>query len=377
MLVPQRVPHPSDRLDTLFRVIRVVRSIPDLDSVLEVLMDHLLELLGAERGFIMLMDEGLLAFRKARNFTKEDLFGDDFQVSRSIVYQVFHSGQAVLTSNAQEDERFQAAPSVQAFGLRAIMCAPIATASAKLGVLYVDNSMQMGAFEEEDRQFLQTFADQAATALERGRLADESRRVRELFSRYVSPHAVDEILARPSEALTAVRRRVTVMMSDLRGFSAMSERLPPDELLHQLNEYYEEMGEVIFSFDGTLLSFLGDGILAVFGAPLAAEGQEQRAIWCARQMVQRAWESKKMRMGVGLATGEAVMGDLGSARQRVYTVIGDPVNTAARLEKLTKTKNHPVLCDTETYRGSGLADGWELGAAQLAGKTQAVTVWAV
>jgi len=379
MALPERVPHPADRLDTLARVIRVINSLRDLDSALEILMDHLIELVGAERGFIMLVDpeSGALEFRTARNFSKQTLFEDtNFQVSRSIVFRVFASGQAVQTSNAQDDERFQAAISIKEYGLRAVMCAPLTSQDKQMGVLYVDNRIRLGAFEDEDLDFLQTFADQAAVALERAWLAQESNRIRGLFSRYVSPEVVDEILARPSEALEASRRRVTVMFTDLRGFSKMAEELAPDELLSVLNGYYEEMGEIIFGHKGTVLSYLGDGLLAVFGAPLELADQEARAIRCAREMVEKARTSQGMNIGVGLATGIAVLGDLGNLRRREYTVLGDPVNTAARLEKLTKAKGHAVLADHETCQRAQLG-GTNLGAVELPGKNQPVVVWAV
>ncbi|MCA9790877.1 MAG: GAF domain-containing protein [Candidatus Eremiobacteraeota bacterium] len=378
MLIPERVPHPADRLATLTRMIQVTRSIPDLSTVLEVLMDHLLELLGAERGFIMLVDPelGTLEFKSARNFSKENLFDDDFQVSRSIVYEVFGSGQALLTSNAQSDERFANAVSIQEYGLRAVMCAPVVGNQGNLGVLYVDNRLRLGAFEDEDLDFLETFAAQTASVLERAQLDEEKNRIRDLFSRYVSAEVVDAILARPSQALAADRRRVTVMFCDLRGFSSLSETVEPDELLTFLNAHFESMTEVILAHQGTVMSYLGDGLLAVFGAPLDLDSQEARAIGCARQMVEIAAE-RDVKIGVGLATGEAVVGDLGSTRRREYTVIGDVVNTAARLEKLTKEKGCPVLCDDETYRCSQLHGGQHHGQVNLAGKTLPVSLWSV
>ncbi|MBI3926179.1 MAG: GAF domain-containing protein [Armatimonadetes bacterium] len=380
MLIPERVPHPADRLQTLARVIRVVNSLSDLDAVLEVLMDHLIELLGAERGFIMLVDRetGALEFTTARNFTKENLYHEEFQVSRSIVFRVFGTRQPVLTSNAQADERFQAAPSIQEYGLRAVMCAPMIDVRGQaLGVLYVDNRLRLGAFEEEDMEFMGTFAHEAAAVLERTRLSQERNRIRELFGRYVSPAVVEQILARPGEALAAERRRVTVMFSDMRGFSSLAESTPPDRLLQILNEYYEDMAEIIFAYKGTLLSFLGDGLLAVFGAPLPLPGQESCAVSCAREMLRRVRERNRFRIGIGLATGDAVVGDLGTTRRREYTVIGDAVNTAARLEKLTKEKGFPLLMDEETWSSSCLEGAIRLGRSHLSGKQRPVVVWAL
>jgi adenylate cyclase len=375
--LPARVPHPANRLETLARVIHVVSSIPRVDTVLEILMDHLIELVGAERGFIMLVDpaSGALEFRTARNFARENLYEDGFQVSRSIVFEAFRSRQPVLTSDAQADERFRDAPSIHQFGVRAVMCAPVLYHGRCTGVLYVDNRMRLGAFEQEDLLFLQAFAHQAGAALEQARLAEERNRTRELFTRYVSPEVVEQILARPDQALCAERRRVTVMFCDVRGFSGMAERLPPEELLAVLNGYFEQMTECVFAHRGTLLSYIGDGLLVVFGAPLAASDSEARALRCARDMARTA-AAIPMPIAIGIATGEAVVGDLGTPRRREYTVLGDAVNVAARLEKLTKKFDVSILCDEETWRAAGLEGGRALGVELLPGKSRPVPVWA-
>lgn len=365
-----------DRVETLNRVVKVANSIRDLDSVLEILMDHLIELFGAERGFIMLVDNesGALEFRTARNFTRQALYDNEFQVSRSIVFRCFGSGEALLTSNAQDDARFGDAVSIKEFGLRSVICAPLQGENGPLGVLYADNRARLGAFEDDDLHFLENFAGQAATVLGRARLQAERDRVRDLFSRYVAESVVEQILARPDAALAAHRKRVTVMFSDLRGFSRISEQLQPAELLDFLNAHFEATTEIIHQHGGTLLSFMGDGLLAVFGAPLDLAHQEQKAITAAREMVKSALQ-RNVRIGVGLATGEAVLGDLGTTHRRDYTVIGDVVNTAARLEKLTKEKGEAILCDEETYRWGG-GHGEKLGHAALDGKTTPVLVFA-
>lgn len=376
-MVPERIPHPSDRMETLNRVVKVVTSVRDLDSVLEILMDHLVELFGAERGFIMLVDpeSGALEFRTARNFDKQALYDNEFQVSRSIVFSCFGSGEALLTSNAQDDERFTEAVSVKEYGLRSVICAPLQGEDGPVGVLYADNRMRLGAFEDEDLSFLETFAAQAAAVLTRARLRADRDRVRDLFSRYVAEPVVQQILARPDLALTAHRSRVTVMFSDLRGFSRISEQKDPAELLDFLNQHFEATTEIILNHGGTLLSFMGDGLLAVFGAPLPLDSQELKAVTAAKEMVKNSLE-RHIRIGVGVATGYAVLGDLGTTRRREYTVIGDVVNTAARLEKLTKEKGEAVLCDDETYRCSGLQTGESLGPAALDGKQDSVLVYA-
>ncbi len=374
-MAPERVPHPSDRTEVLKRVIKVTHSVRNLDNVLEILMDHVIELFGAERGFIMLVDSetGALEFRTARNFSRQDLYDTDFQVSRSIVFRSFGTGELLLTSNAQADDRFSEAMSIKEYGLRSVMCAPLQGDAGPIGVIYADNRVRLGAFDEEDVSFLETFAAQASSVLAQARLAADRDRVTDLFGRYVSEAVVQQILARPDHALVANRARVTVMFSDLRGFSRLSEELQPDQLLTFLNEHFEATTEIILAHGGTLLSYMGDGLLAVFGAPLPMENQERSAINAAREMVSNAL-SRRIRIGVGLATGDAVLGDLGTTRRREYTVIGDVVNTAARLEKYTKEKGESILCDAETNRCSGHTGGEFLGPVSLDGKTTSVEV---
>lgn len=374
-MVPERVPHPNDRIEILKRVIKVTHSVRELQTVLEILMDHVIELFGAERAFIMLVDpeSSALEFQAARNFTRQDLYDEDFQVSRSIVFRSFSHRETVLTSNAQDDVRFSEAHSIKEYGLRSVMCAPLQDGEIPFGVIYADNRIRLGAFEEEDLSFLETFAAQASSVLVHARLTAERDRVKDLFSRYVSEPVVEQILARPDHALTAHRKRVTVMFSDLRGFSRLSEEKEPVELLEFLNEHFNATTEIILDHGGTLLSYLGDGLLAVFGAPLDLEEQEKKAILAAKEMVKNALDQHN-RIGVGIATGEAILGDLGTTRRREYTVIGDVVNTAARLEKFTKQTGESILCDLETYRCSGLEGGERLGSTTLDGKATTVEV---
>ena len=242
-------------------------------------MDCVIELFGAERGFIMLVDSesGALEFRTARNFSRQALYDNEFQVSRSIVFRSFGMGEPVLTSNAQADDRFSEAMSIKEYGLRSVMCAPLSAEDGPIGVIYADNRIRLGAFEDEDLSFLETFAAQASSVLVRARIAADRDRVQDLFSRYVSEPVVQQILARPDLALRANRKRVTVMFSDLRGFSRISEQKEPDELLEFLNEHFEATTEIILEHEGTLLSYMGDGLLAVFGAPLDLEEMEKES----------------------------------------------------------------------------------------------------
>ncbi|TMK39405.1 MAG: adenylate/guanylate cyclase domain-containing protein [Actinobacteria bacterium] len=190
--------------------------------------------------------------------------------------------------------------------------------------------------------------------------AAERIRTRDVFSRFVPEQVVDELLAQSAgQALGGVRREVTVLFSDLRGFTTFSESRPPEAVVETLNQYLGEMSEAILAHGGTLVSYMGDGIMAVFGAPIEQPDHADRALAAAREMTSQrlthfnAWMTadgvgEPFAMGVGLNTGEVMAGNVGSERRLEYTAIGDATNTAARLEGMTKGTPHQVFVAEST-----------------------------
>ena len=188
--------------------------------------------------------------------------------------------------------------------------------------------------------------------------AVERQRVRDLFSRFVPERVVDEVLAQTGGKLRlgGVRRECTALFSDLRGFTTYSEQTPPDQVLEVLNDYLTEMSDAILDAGGTLMSYLGDGIMAVFGAPLDQPDHRDRALAAAREMLARlerfnSTHEGGFRMGIGINTGHAMCGNVGSERRLEYTAIGDPINTAARLESMTKDSGYAVFVAESTHGG--------------------------
>ena len=209
----------------------------------------------------------------------------------------------------------------------------------------------------------------------------ERQRVRDVFSHFVPSAVVDDVLARTGDEyrLGGSSRECTLLFSDLRGFTTFSEGRHPDEVIDLLNDYLAEMADAIIDHGGTLTGFLGDGIIAVFGAPLDQPDHRDRAIEAARDMLARLdafnarVDAPDFRMGIGINTGTVMCGTVGSERRLEYTVIGDAVNTASRIEGMTKDTGHPVHVSEATIAGTTRAQGFvEIGEHAVRGRSQTI-----
>jgi adenylate cyclase len=228
--------------------------------------------------------------------------------------------------------------------------------------------------------------------LERAYLEERHQRVRALFARFVPEAVVDDVLVRADEDLRLGGERctATVMFCDLRGFTAFSEYRPPELVIDVLNRYLSAMSDVILLHGGTLIGFLGDGIVAVFGAPIEQPDHADRAVAAARQMTCNALDTFNgwlreaeigdgFRMGVGLNSGDVMAGNVGSERRLEYTVIGDVVNTASRLEAITKHMPHMVLMadSTRMMLTSEVRGLVETPALEVPGRRARVRCWSL
>ena len=218
--------------------------------------------------------------------------------------------------------------------------------------------------------------------------SSEKRQVKRIFSRYVSPDVFRQLLDNPAAAdLGGSRREMTVLFSDLRGFTSFSEGRPPEEVIEQLNEYFAAMVEVVFAHRGTVDKFVGDMIMALFGAPLEDAQHADHAVRCALAMQQRLtelnrrWkeqEKPELASGIGINSGDMVAGNLGSERIQSYTVIGDNVNLGARIESLCKEFEATILVSEFTVdhlTGDYAAEG--LGEVTVKGKSRPVQIFRI
>ncbi|MDE3197852.1 MAG: HAMP domain-containing protein [Acidobacteriota bacterium] len=213
----------------------------------------------------------------------------------------------------------------------------------------------------------------------------ERDRVKSTFAHYVSQQVLDSILKSPdSLQLSGDRRRITVLFCDIRGFSTISEKLPPEKVVRLLNEYFECMVDVVFRNKGMLDKFIGDGMMVLFGAPEDDPYQEENALRTAIEMRQELrrlserWQAEgiAIRNGVGINSGPAVVGNIGSTRRMDYTAIGDTVNLASRLESATKDLGVGILVSEYTYIAlKGSFRFREMGSIRVKGRTDPVQTY--
>jgi adenylate cyclase len=221
--------------------------------------------------------------------------------------------------------------------------------------------------------------------------AFERIRTRDLFTRFVPEDVVDEVLASSDGLrLGGIQREGTVMFSDLRGFTSMAESLTPARVIEVLNHYLSEMSDAILNHGGTLVAYMGDGIMAVFGAPLPQEDHADRGLAAALEMrdvrlprfnewLRAEGLSEGFRMGIGLNSGSVMSGHVGSERRVEYTAVGDTTNTASRIEGMTKGTPHQLLLSGQTkdallHRPDNLID---FGEAAIRGRVEKMTLWSV
>ncbi|MBI4832612.1 MAG: GAF domain-containing protein [Candidatus Lindowbacteria bacterium] len=269
---------------------------------------------------------------------------NELSLSMSVANEVARTGEPRLTSNAAKDPSLRDRGSIVLHKIVSIMCVPLKIEDRVLGAIYLDNRLSEGAFEESDQELFSAFASLSAIAIENARLFQRlqyEEKVRTTMSRNL-PNAVVEMLMKNPEDWKpgGTLQKVTVLFSDIRGFTTMSSKMSPNEIMEMLNEYFDEMTRIIFAHQGTLDKFMGDGIMAIFGAPFSYGDDADRAALAAIDMIQRVYamnaSAKKsgkrtFDVGIGINTGTAIAGNVGNIDRMDYTVIGDMVNTAFRL----------------------------------------------
>ena len=270
----------AKKLSLLLEVAQKLTAELDIDRLLRTVVDMTFQVMEVDRVTILLRNE--TTGELVPTLSKSRLGDTQLQpVPRSIVDKVVEERVAVVSHNAPADARFKGRSIVQQ-SVRSAMCSPLLDARDQiLGLLYVDNLSAPGSFSDEDLQFLVAFSGLAALGIKNSRFAEQSRRealVRSNFERYFAPNVAADIAQQDGAVrLGGERRPITVLFSDIRGFTAMSESMSPDAVAQMLSEYFTEMVEVIFEHGGTLDKFIGDAVMALWGAPISHSDDPDRA----------------------------------------------------------------------------------------------------
>lgn len=307
-------------------------------ELLESVMSLVTAQIPCQRGFILLLDP---AGELVPELVWEEKPGAiAHPISRSIAKVAMGNRVTVLTTDAQVDPRFAAGESIKIHGISSALCAPLIVDDQALGVIYLESSLYKGGFGREDEHLLSAMANFAAVGIQREREA----RFRQRLERYHSPQVVGQILkaAQSLDAplLQAQRCEITVLFADISGFTRMSEGMEPLRLAAILNRTFEALTEQIFLRGGTLDKYIGDAIMAFFGAPAPDPDHARHAVEAAVAMQQalrslnegRPEGYPELRMRIGVNSGEAFAGDIGCEKRMDYTVMGSTVNLASRLE---------------------------------------------
>jgi adenylate cyclase len=374
----------------LVQVAKVLLQSEDLESLLNTVMDIIFKYLPVERGLIILFDEAGEPVPKLTRFI-EGADARDIPISRTILNMVAQQQVALMTSNALEDARLLGGKSIAIHGIRSAMCVPLWNRQHVIGAVQVDSPIHIGRFTEEDLDLITALANFAAVAIERAQLTErveEERKIRSRMERYHSPAVVDEIVrgsiaADEEEVRTA---EVSILFADISGFTTVTETKKPEEIAEFLSHFFSCAVESIFAYGGTLDKFIGDAVMAFFGAPIPQEDHADRAI-LAGLMMQRLvgeWNAEREKIGlppvlirVGINSGPAVVGNVGTEKRVDYTVLGSAVNIASRLESGVAKPGQTVISKNTLERTIGSFHTEALGEVSMKGMQQKLPVFAV
>ncbi|HWS98957.1 MAG TPA: adenylate/guanylate cyclase domain-containing protein [Pyrinomonadaceae bacterium] len=346
----------------------------DTKSILDYATDVVMRMIQADCCAALLVEQGgetqpvSLRFRDSGAGTPQQHL-----ISRTAVRTAIEKSVMLSSQDVAVDMNLPVSRSTISQGIRSLACAPLAGREGVYGALYVDRRGVPEPFAELDTQLLAAVAAQAATAVEAARAHERVQRetlARAAFARFMPEHIIRELVESPEKFhLGGTNKRITVMFCDVRGFARLAHRAPPEMIVDLLNILFTEMAAEIFEHQGTLNKYLGDGLMALFGAPVGGEHDAADAVSAAIGMQKRIKQVNlqlsarglpKVQLGIGINTGEATVGCIGAEQRSEYTAIGDTVNVASRIEGVA----HPgqVLVTAETAQELNgqfeLSDPW-------------------
>ena len=385
----QQLKRDYERLRIGHEFSRYVRLERDLGELLSRILSIAFDLIPADSGVILLREpatqELVIQSMRQRKPGQGKVL-----VSDTLLKQVQATHQGVLTSDAISDERFASSQSIIALGVRSAMAVPLLSGDEVKGIMFLDSRERVAAFTTKDLEVLSAIAAQASVALENSdyaRALERKAEQRAQLSRFLSPALVEQAARGALElAKGGQLTELTILFSDIRGFTSMSEKLPAQEVVTVLNDYFELMVDVLFEHGGILDKFIGDALMGLWGAPVRRPDDATRAVQAAVQMrtklhefnAERSLDGKQpLQIGIGLHTGQVVVGNMGSSKALSYTAIGDGVNLASRLCGVAREQMIVISeeCAAKAGKDRFLLD--PLPPAKVKNREAPVQIWSV
>jgi adenylate cyclase len=338
-----------ERLRILFNLFNNLVTIHDINELFQNVLDFIFANIKVERAAFLEKVNEKWKITAYKSINEKDQCGTGISISSSILVEVETRKEALLLHDACSDQRFSKAESIIIQGIKSVMCIPICIRDTVPYVLYVDSMLFRGAFSQKELEVLSSISSLLSVMLQNVMLLGEIRtetKKRAVFERLFSPNLVNKILSGELDISSQPNmQEITVMFLDIRNFTELSEKIPVEELFTTLNEFFELMAEVIFHHNGTLDKYIGDAIMAFWGAPVASADHAYNAVLSARRMqeIARSYRDSFNRIkgfnfeiGIGVNSDNLIVGYVGSSKALSYTVIGPGVNIASRLCGIAK-----------------------------------------
>jgi adenylate cyclase len=359
----------TQQMETIRQVGSVLASSTfDLNKVLQYTLDLIREVVNVEAGSLLFLEGQELEVAVAFNRSLPELKTFRLKLGQGIAGHVAARGEAVIVNDTEKSMQFfPVIDEVSGFRTRSALCVPMISQGRVIGVIEVLNKVS-GHFDTNDRDLLQAIAASVSIALENARLykktvaaAEHERDVRRLFQTFVPKEIVDKIIHGLEDGKPVIEevKTITLLNVDIRGFSQIAKQIGPPKTVALLNRFFGTMGELVFKHRGIVDKYIGDGFLAVFGAPISNVADPDNALQTALEMkcaltdINRALRrdlGRIIEMGISVHTGEVVAGNIGFEKKMDYTVIGDAVNVVFRLQGMTKSFPNGILISEVTLR---------------------------
>jgi adenylate cyclase len=361
----------------------------EVNKLLAKSLDLMFEILPIDRGVVLLVDSttGFLSTHYVKLGAEQAKECKEILLSSTIIHKVFYSRKCVITSDAMDDPLLGLAASVRHGQIRSVICVPLISHDKVYGILHLDAKNRINSFSSKDLSLVKAISNQTAIVIENMNLIKEveaKAKMTEQLSRFLPPHVVDRMTTRSDMIRTGGREMVgTIIFADIRGFTKLSEKSNPMEVVNLLNDYFERLVKIVFKYDGVVDKYIGDELMAVFGTIEEEPDPEYRAVAAGIEFQTAISQMNRERqlqhkepiaIGVGINTGVLLAGFIGSSQRLEYTCIGDTVNTSSRICGLAEGES--VLIGESTYeKVRDFIECQQIGSKQVKGKDKGVMVY--